>query len=752
MKKGSIGKKVATCFLCMAMVITTVNLPALMTKVMAEETNNNIEWISVSSDTQLRNALANTGDVYIKMTGHITLDQPIEVNAGGNYKLDLNGKNLSCIVTDDEKPPQTFRIENSKMQIVNYSNGVISEVLCEKKNQYSNPPVCFRLLENSELTLGDEASTKIKILSKNEDRIDDNYIIVLNNNVQSIVTTYDCVQCGDTENLGRVWLESGNATFHILGGEFYGRVILTIPTCYINHAVFYSVLAFTDMEIPSIDSDAIIYNKYEEQENFEDFCSMVEVTNPKIILYNSRWDNEILADVKFSGMSREITKLKKMIHVYDDAENQVYEIIVPASDIGVNAYENIGYRENIFEYGKTYTIKVDFVNENGEVVRTINKSIKCDVTVSEGNCGPVSWKLIANGDFFMSGSGNMANTSTPALSESDLYRIRRIVVEDGVKSIESGVFGDLPNLQEVVIPDSVTDMASNIFGVIPADVIVKSKCDNAAVLNYVKATGMQHVIVHQNISSIPKVEATCTADGVKAYYKCACGKYYEDSDRTKEVTNFEAWKTGDGKIAKNDHIFDDGKVTKEATVTEEGVKTYTCSVCGLIKTETIPKKEATKPDDKTPKTPKKGDKVSDNKTKATYQVTNAVTSKEEVAYISCTDKKATKITVPDKVVINGVTYKVTKIKDKAFKNNRKIKTVIIGKNIATIGKSTFEGCKNLKTVTIKTAKLTDNKVGSKAFKGISANAKVKVPKAKLKAYTKILKKKGISGKNQKITK
>lgn len=36
------------------------------------------------------------------------------------------------------------------------------------------------------------------------------------------------------------------------------------------------------------------------------------------------------------------------------------------------------------------------------------------------------------------------------------------------------------------------------------------------------------------------------------------------------------------------HVWDEGKVTKEATCTEDGVKTYTCTVCGETKTEAIP--------------------------------------------------------------------------------------------------------------------------------------------------------------------
>ena len=37
------------------------------------------------------------------------------------------------------------------------------------------------------------------------------------------------------------------------------------------------------------------------------------------------------------------------------------------------------------------------------------------------------------------------------------------------------------------------------------------------------------------------------------------------------------------------HVWDNGKVTKEPTETEAGIKTYTCTLCGETKTETIPK-------------------------------------------------------------------------------------------------------------------------------------------------------------------
>ncbi len=63
-------------------------------------------------------------------------------------------------------------------------------------------------------------------------------------------------------------------------------------------------------------------------------------------------------------------------------------------------------------------------------------------------------------------------------------------------------------------------------------------------------------------------------------------------------------------------------------------------------------------------------------------------------------KSKTKLTVPDTVTINGTTYKVTAIANKAFKGNSKIKSFTSGKNLTTIGRSAFENCQSLKTVTI----------------------------------------------------
>ena len=114
-------------------------------------------------------------------------------------------------------------------------------------------------------------------------------------------------------------------------------------------------------------------------------------------------------------------------------------------------------------------------------------------------------------------------------------------------------------------------------------------------------------------------------------------------------------------------------------------------------------------------------------------------------------KNAKKIVIPSTVKVSGKSYKVTTIAKNALKGNKKLTKLTIGANVKKIGANAFRGCSKLKSIIVKTKKLTKSKVGANAFKGINAKATVKVPKAKVKAYKKIVKAKG-AGKNVKVKK
>ena len=84
----------------------------------------------------------------------------------------------------------------------------------------------------------------------------------------------------------------------------------------------------------------------------------------------------------------------------------------------------------------------------------------------------------------------------------------------------------------------------------------------------------------------------------------------------------------------------------------------------------------------------------------------------------------------------------------AFKNNKKVTQIIIGKNIKNIGAKAFYNCKKLKTIKINTTKLTSSSVKKTAFKGINKNVTVKVAKSKYSKYKKLLTSKGLKSKSQ----
>ncbi len=131
---------------------------------------------------------------------------------------------------------------------------------------------------------------------------------------------------------------------------------------------------------------------------------------------------------------------------------------------------------------------------------------------------------------------------------------------------------------------------------------------------------------------------------------------------------------------------------------------------------------------------------------STFKITNADSENPEVQYEAPAKKAKGKVKVPAFVKVNGVTYQVTSVSGKAFKGNSKVTKIIIGKNVTKIGKKAFSKCKKLKLLVIKSRKLKTKNVAKNAFKGITKKTTVKVPKSKIKAYRKLLRKKGLSSK------
>ena len=305
-----------------------------------------------------------------------------------------------------------------------------------------------------------------------------------------------------------------------------------------------------------------------------------------------------------------------------------------------------------------------------------------------------------------------------------------------------------------------------------------TRCDSKKDVTEIPASG------HSWNDGAITTEPTCTDEGVKTFTCNACGKtrteavaalgHNYSSDWT--IDTAAACETVgskshhctrcDSKIdvteipASGKHTWNNGIITKPATIAEEGVKTYTCTVCGVTRTETIaklpmptvtpvptatPTPAITSAPTVTP-TPSVsvGTKITDKKTGNIYKVTSSRSSSQTVAFIG--NKVKTSVTIPTTIKIKGATYKVTEISTNAFKNNRKLKKVVIGQNIVRIGKNAFYGCKKLTSITIKSSRLTLKNIGKNAFKNTSPKATVKVPKKQKALYNQIFKKRGLNKK------
>lgn len=99
------------------------------------------------------------------------------------------------------------------------------------------------------------------------------------------------------------------------------------------------------------------------------------------------------------------------------------------------------------------------------------------------------------------------------------------------------------------------------------------------------------------------------------------------------------------------------------------------------------------------------------------------------------------IVIPASVTYGGNTYNVTGIAAKAFRNNKKLTRVTIGKNITSIGKNAFAGCTRLKKINILSSKIKT--AGKSCFKSVNRNTVITVPAAKYKYYRNRFKNSGL---------
>ena len=331
-----------------------------------------------------------------------------------------------------------------------------------------------------------------------------------------------------------------------------------------------------------------------------------------------------------------------------------------------------------------------------------------------------------------------------------------ITIPKGVTSIELSAFAGCSGLTSIMISESVTSISPYAFygcNSLTSIIIDKGNKyydsrDNCNAIIETKSnkliSGCQKTVIPEGVKSIGDyafygcsgltsimIPKSVTRIGNLAFSGCS-GLTSMTIPESVTRIGYEAIS---GSVNLVISCYKDSSIYKYATFNQITVK--------IIPATENPWKDAKK-DDSKPATPaKKGTTLTVSSKKLQVKVTSSSKKNPTVTITKFTDKKAKKLTIPATVKVKGVTYKVTAISDKAFKGNKKLTSVTIGKNVTKIGKEAFSGCKNLKKITVTAGKLKT--ISKNAFKGINKKATITVKgtkKAKT-ALKKQLKKKSI---------
>ena len=194
------------------------------------------------------------------------------------------------------------------------------------------------------------------------------------------------------------------------------------------------------------------------------------------------------------------------------------------------------------------------------------------------------WKLYEDGTLNISGKGamknyNYYNNPSPAFKNSN---VKKVVIEDGVTSIENSAFDSCSSLTSITIPDSVTSIGNSAFNNCSSltSITIPSSVTSIGDHAFCNCSSLTSITISDSVTSIgndafygcsnlktislscksslkksdfgeqanlvsyashtlKKTEAkaaTCSEDGNKEYWTCEhCGKYFLSDDSNSET-------------------------------------------------------------------------------------------------------------------------------------------------------------------------------------------------------------------------
>ena len=335
-----------------------------------------------------------------------------------------------------------------------------------------------------------------------------------------------------------------------------------------------------------------------------------------------------------------------------------------------------------------------------------------------------------------------------------------VTIPEGVTGIGNRAFNDCTSLTSVTIPEGVTSIGDDAFSLCVKLTSISLPKSLTSIGSWgFSATGLTSITIPENVRSI----------GCEAFYACKLKKVVlpEGITRISSRTFAMCSNLTDITIPNSVTSIDEGafcgcdkldSIVIPDSVIEIDVRKKgeplnvnrwpafsrgVTIICSKNSAAYKYAKENNLPIKLMPKPAKKGTILTVPSKKIKVKVTSSSKKNPTVAVMKITNKKAKKLTIPSTVKVGGVTYEVTAVASQAFKGNKNLTNITIGRGITKIGKEAFSGCKNLKKITVTAGKLKT--IRKSAFKGINKKATITVKgtkKAKT-ALKKQLKKKSV---------
>ena len=214
---------------------------------------------------------------------------------------------------------------------------------------------------------------------------------------------------------------------------------------------------------------------------------------------------------------------------------------------------------------------VDAWVETNKTTISPGDSITITVYAEVDNCGGGACKLSFDSSVFTltSGESKVAGAFVNgfyASSMSTTFAFNESAPVSGVISVfELTVKDDAPSGSYAVTATFNTDgfsVSDSVTLSMACDHSYTNDCDESC-----DKCGAAREVSHSYDDGKITTAATCGKEGVKTYTCGICGATKTDT------------------VAKTDHTWDSGKVTKEATCSTAGEKLYTCTACQTTKTE-----------------------------------------------------------------------------------------------------------------------------------------------------------------------